>query len=285
MMYIIHRGVFAWDRRRVAHTNTSRLPGSNSASDRRDRLTSAIMFGVARDTLILRPDDTPFKTASLQGADVSGSWVSYGKAYKTAADRLVDIVCSKSTTRRDASEICPILFLYRHFLELELKSLVVLGYLARQTVDIKGKVAKVLNTHSLTVLLTEYRTVAAITPSQPIRQRQFDILERCIQEFAVHDSSSYVFRYPIDKKLNSNAVDLNSLDLANLYSVMCRIGQVFLTSRRRLQLEIADLENVESWTDEDTIMSAKDILGIAEWEGVMEEAQDEWDFWDVEPTD
>lgn len=241
--------------------------------------------GVARDTLILRPDDTPFKSASLQGPDVSGSWVSYGRAYKTAADRLVDMVGSKNTAKRDAIEICPILFLYRHFLELELKSLVVLGYVARQTVDIKEKVAKVLNTHSLTVLLTEFRDVAAITSSRPVLQTQFDILERCIHEFAVHDPNSYVFRYPIDKKLNSNTVDLNSLDLANLYSVMCRMGQVFLTARRRLQLEIEDLENIESWTDEDNIMSAKDILGIAEWEGVMEEAQDEWDFWNVEPPD
>lgn len=191
---------------------------------------------MTRDALILQPDDAPFKHAPVHGTDISGSWISYSKAYRRAADSLVDVVLAKNTLGRDATEICPILFLYRHFLELELKSLVVLAYLAQQTVNLRERVAKLLSTHSLTGLVSEYRAAAITGSTLPTFLTQFERVERCITEFAAHDSSSYVFRYPIDKKLNSNAVTLNSLDLANLREVVDKMTTFFLLARKLLQV-------------------------------------------------
>ena len=45
----------------------------------------------------------------------------------------------------------------------------------------------------------------------------------------------------------------------------------FKAARKLLQARVELLENVGTWSDEETLMYAKDVLGMAEYEGVMEE--------------
>ena len=70
-----------------------------------------------------------------------------------------------------------------------------------------------------------------------------------------------------------------AVDLNNLRAVVGRMAKFLKETRKVLQGRIEEIENVDTWTDEDAVIYAKDVLGIAEDEGAAEEAQDEWDFW------
>jgi hypothetical protein len=70
-----------------------------------------------------------------------------------------------------------------------------------------------------------------------------------------------------------------AVDLNNLRAVVGRMATFLKETRKVLQDRLEELENVDTWTDEDALIYAKDVLGIAEDEGTTEEAQDEWDFW------
>jgi hypothetical protein len=198
---------------------------------------------------------------------------------KKAADRLIAAVSTRGEAAPDATRLYPILFLYRHFLELELKSIVVLGYIANETPDLNKKLQRLLSTHSLTGLSAECRPLLATESKTPSFGVQLDRLDHCIREFTAHDPNSYAFRYPVDKSLNSYNQMPFAVDLVNLRDVIDRMAKFFRETRKLLQNRVEELENVDTWTDEDTLICAKDLLGIAEDEGVMEEAQDEWDFW------
>jgi hypothetical protein len=232
-----------------------------------------------RDQDRLQPDDSPFSDMGAGGTDESGSWISYSQSYKMAADDLIEAAFLRKEAAPEVTRLYPILFLYRHFLELELKSITVLGYIAKEIPELEKKLQRLLSTHSLTALIAECRPLLVSESSTPSFRTQFDRLEHCVREFAAHDPNSYAFRYPVDKSLNLYKIVPGAVDLVNLRAVIDRMAKVLREVRKALQNRLEELENVDTWTDEDTLIYAKDVLGIAEDEGTIEEAQDEWDFW------
>jgi len=236
------------------------------------------MITIMRDQDRLELDDSPFRDMSAGATDKSGSWISYSQSYKLAADVLIEAAFLQEAAS-EITRLYPILFLYRHFLELELKSVTVLGYIANEIPDLEKKLQRLLNTHSLTGLIAECRPLLVRESGPPGFTTQFDHLERCIREFAAHDPNSYAFRYPVDKSLSSYKIMPRAVDLNNLRAVVGRMAKFLKETRKVLQGRIEEIENVDTWTDEDAVIYAKDVLGIAEDEGAAEEAQDEWDFW------
>jgi hypothetical protein len=124
----------------------------------------------------------------------------------------------------------PVVFLYRHAIELYLKAALCIG---EPMLSLKGQppVAKNrLNTHDLVVLREEWERVReayawAWNPSNPY----FPTIERfrdVIQELHEVDEGSYAFRYPLDKKgLPSLRADLtfDVLALADVLDGMLHI--------------------------------------------------------------
>ena len=100
------------------------------------------------------PGDKMFKQSARLPLrrDLEGSWVAYAEGYKLAADSLVSLQL-QSTSSTNAY---PAVFLYRHFIELEFKSIFALLYIL-QTVregdtNSMERVRAMLATHDLVAL-------------------------------------------------------------------------------------------------------------------------------------
>jgi hypothetical protein len=83
-----------------------------------------------------------------------GVWPAWARAYKASADLLVD---SDLRGEEAAAQIYTVVYLYRHFLELELKSVVVLSFLAANVDDAQERVRQIFRTHSLMDLPRDVR--------------------------------------------------------------------------------------------------------------------------------
>jgi hypothetical protein len=138
----------------------------------------------------------------------------YGHGYKLAADML----CQKALDEYSVHTlIFPIVFLYRHYVELSLKETLH---------DASWFVADVMRTNPTHDLRTLWKNARGILPvvwpeAQPA---QIDAVEACITEISEHDPRSMAFRYPFDKEENPHLENLDSIDLRNLRDVMDRVG-------------------------------------------------------------
>lgn len=137
--------------------------------------------------------------------------------YKEAADALVDVSAS-DRFKRDTL-IYPIVFLYRHYLELSLKEIIWYG--CRLTDQPRG--GRRFH-HRLDKLWEEcVPLVLEIWPNT--EQAQMRVVESCIAEFMRLDPASFAFRYPTAKDGSpSLPLDLRFINLKNLYEVMQKLA-------------------------------------------------------------
>jgi hypothetical protein len=131
-----------------------------------------------------------------------------------AGDRLVE--GSAGTAIEDAL-LYPILTLYRHHLELELKRLVriSLNYSTVSRAEIEGDEKKLTNTHGLTNLWS------LLQKHYPKRDdwataEAHAAFESLLFEFDQHDPNSQATRYPMDKSGRQTLTDLRYVDLRAL---------------------------------------------------------------------
>jgi len=129
-----------------------------------------------------------------------GELAVYGRAYHEAGQRLVGHIASSHYRDPDA---CPIVFLYRHAIELYLKSIIHWG---NNLLRLNGK--PVVHHHNI---FTEHRLTVLLKSVKPaLRFRKslgnwgdshfgcFRDVEKVIGELEEFDPRSYSFRYPID---------------------------------------------------------------------------------------
>ncbi len=123
------------------------------------------------------------------GIDIG--WDIYATGYKDAADIIVDHLPLQRGTLDTV--VYPVLFLYRHFLELRLKGLVRDG---RELLDHDGGTP---SGHGLETLWRELRPMLEeLWPEN--EQTDLDALEDYISQFSRVDPVSEVFRYPQKKR-------------------------------------------------------------------------------------
>jgi hypothetical protein len=129
-----------------------------------------------------------------------GELAAYGRSYHEAAQHLVKHTASTHYRDPDA---CPIVFLYRHAVELYLKAIIHWG---NSLLQLNGKpIAPHRN------IFTEHRLRALLKSVKPILRFQkslsnwddshfrcFRDVEKVIEELEEFDPGSYSFRYPID---------------------------------------------------------------------------------------
>ena len=117
---------------------------------------------------------------------------SYAEGYKRAADIIIEHVKTIHSENRIPLDylVFPVVFLYRHYIELRLKEIILLGR------KLDGSRAGPPKHHRIDEL---WKLARAIVESDSAEKEDLSIVEACIGEFAHIDPSSESFRYPRDK--------------------------------------------------------------------------------------
>lgn len=141
---------------------------------------------------------------------VHGRLVIMMTGYKKAADQLVEAT-HRSGYDRDTL-VYPIMFMYRQFIELELKYII-------STYGRSVGVPENWKTHDIRHLWTEFvKVLARYDVKDP--DDTDSAVSSIIAEFAKVDPQSYSYRYPVDIYGNEIPVGVEVLDLGALKDVM-----------------------------------------------------------------
>lgn len=165
----------------------------------------------------LKGDDKLFVEAKDSWMNACLGWYHdptelYIVGYKEAGDSLVNSVADRSGAAD--SLIFPIVFLYRHYIELRLKSLLHDGH---RLLDIEHKQK---SEHHLSKLWPKVRNILVeLWPDG--NKDDLAALDNLINQFEQVDPSSTTFRYPKDfEGNNSLKIDSPRVNLRNLKEVV-----------------------------------------------------------------
>ncbi len=170
-----------------------------------------------------KPGDQAFTKSSdwqqnaLTTQGVHGRLVLMMTGYKEAADTLVD-EAQQSGFKRDTL-IYPVIFLYRQFIELELKYLIY-TFGGRVGVEANWK------SHDIAFLWTEFvKVLAGYGVQDP--DKTDAVVSSIVAEFAKVDPQSYSYRYPVDTRGHEVPLGVDVLNLSALKDVMDGVGGYF----------------------------------------------------------
>jgi len=139
--------------------------------------------------------------------------------YKLAGDLLVEQAESQAWRRQKL--VYPIVFCYRHYLELTLKSVL-------QQYGMLGDLAPSWTHHRLEDLWRDYRKLLRAVGAETSEDQGTGVVEQCVAEFAKIDPTSDAFRYPTRRRGQPFNTELNLLDLISLHDTMQGIENYFL---------------------------------------------------------
>lgn len=155
-------------------------------------------------------------TDSDGNRDISIRRYLYEEGYKRAAELLVG--ATQGETFPDGL-LYPIVFLYRHYLELRLKSL-----LNSRPWEESSEPSKSPD-HKLEPLweIVKGSVIPRVWPE--VQPEPVEAVDNCIKEFQEQDLNSTEFRYPEDRSGCQQTVkNIESVDIANFSEVMTRIA-------------------------------------------------------------
>lgn len=166
-------------------------------------------------------------------------WVGYIEGYKLAADKLAETV---TTSGRDQDFLVyPIVFLYRHAIEIALKYLIRLGCRLLDTEPSK------LIDHKLSKLWLNCRPLLEqVWPEGP--KEDLDAVGDVIAQFETEDPTAAGYRYPTDTKGQPFHTQHRVINLRNFAEVAnrvlglldgCTMGiSVYLDHKQELEMEL-----------------------------------------------
>jgi hypothetical protein len=141
------------------------------------------------------------------------------EGYKVAADLLVQHTETQAWRRRKL--VYPIVFCYRHFLELTLKGIL-------EEYGAMGNVSPNWTHHRLEDLWRDFRALLRNLDSDNPEEQGTDAVEQCIAEFAKIDPVSETFRYPKGRKGQPFDAGFETVDLLQLRDTMQAIENYFM---------------------------------------------------------
>lgn len=143
----------------------------------------------------------------------SGQWHLYAEGYRQAAERVFE----SWRAQRDDCLVYPIVFLYRHYVELRLKELL---QSAEQLLELERNWQ---SNHKIAELWEVLKKLLQkIAPSEPACDLQN--AERLVIELATRDPDSFEFRYPETKDGRKYLADLERIDLVNFCDAMRKLS-------------------------------------------------------------
>jgi hypothetical protein len=146
-----------------------------------------------------------------------GQWHAYAEGYREAAEWLY------AKWREDQIKpdylAYPMVYLYRHFVELMLKEILQSG--SQAGVVELGKNWKC--DHNLKRLWDKVRSVLSpLFPGEP--RRDLANAQRLIYELHERDESAQEFRYPISQEGKKHLANMERLDIDNFFDAMRRLA-------------------------------------------------------------
>lgn len=168
----------------------------------------------ARDCLFVSGED--WRNNAVLASD-SDKWDFYIEGYKRAAEILAEQV----QVERFSLDylVYPILFLYRQYLELEMK------YLIRNGGQLLGEDTAFPKDHDISGLWVLCRQILTrIWPDGS--ENDLEEVGRLIKEFSRTDSRSMAFRYPEDKKGNFFLGSISHINIRNVKEIMARLARL-----------------------------------------------------------
>lgn len=181
-----------------------------------DILSQTFRWPQRSDRLFVGPSN-PAHGAEFSG-DTFSRDVFLGSGYMLAGAELVKVCLANEQKCHEL--IYPILFNYRHGLELSIKW--VLDRYGRYSA-----IAKFERDHDLARLWKACRQVIEEVGG-PGGEEALDVVERIVLDFHSVDPKSFAFRYSRDKKGNPIRLPLEAIDLANLREVMESVSNFFM---------------------------------------------------------
>lgn len=142
-------------------------------------------------------------------------WSLYAAGYKDAADLLVKGVEANGSGQDTL--VYPVLFLYRQYLELQLKDLI---RQARRLLDKPGSFPTGHHIGNLWQVCHEL--LSEVFPNDSVAE--LNEIARLIGEFAAVDPTSEAFRYPQDRKGNATLPGIRYINLRNVREVVEKIS-------------------------------------------------------------
>ncbi|MCE5237149.1 hypothetical protein LLH23_01485 [bacterium] len=168
------------------------------------------------DDRMFAGDSQDWRTDALLSHEFGHRWYVYAEGYKRAADIVVAHVTG--TLRDQDFLLYPILFLYRQYLELAIKSLIRSAW---ELLD--EEPGDSLRSHDIGKHWGICRTlVIRVSPGGPVEV--LDDVARLIGEFCEHDRTSEAFRYPETTKGDPTLPRLRRVGLRNVQVVMDKIA-------------------------------------------------------------
>lgn len=171
-----------------------------------------------------RKGDQPFKKSENAGwnAEIEqrphGRLVMMVEGYKLGAEMMVER--SRNDRFDRAALVYPIIFNYRHFIELSLKYIIAI-YGPSVGVEANWK------THDLSILWTTFTEVLT-----GYGHAELDVTDPAVSvivaEFAKVDPGSFSFRYPVDRCGKRIPISHEELDLEALADVICGLHAYFM---------------------------------------------------------
>ena len=144
-------------------------------------------------------------------------WSAYAVGYKEAADIIVQSII-KSRRMFDPL-VYPIMQLYRHYLELQIKGLIL------SSQNLLNKKRKNSQIHDLEKLWQHCdKLLREISPGDS--EDSLDSITRLIKEFTSIDPFSTAFRYPEDRKGTKSLETIEHIDILNVAKVMNNISML-----------------------------------------------------------
>ena len=141
------------------------------------------------------------------------------EGYKLAADLLVEQAEAESWRRRKL--VYPIVFCYRHYLELTLKAML-------EEYGSMGDVTSNWSHHKIEDLWRNFQTLLQSLGGEDTEEDGTEAVEQCIAEFAKIDPFSETFRYPTTRKGQPFDVGCERIDLLRLRDTMQKIENYFI---------------------------------------------------------
>lgn len=176
-----------------------------------------------KDAKLFISDGPPRDFSRIGWGDASHQYVLYMNGYKTAADELVQHALASKNVEWLDTLIFPILFLYRQFIELELKWIFLIYGDADRSVK-KSVIGDV--SHNLIKLWQKTKAIL-LENATPEERQDVDIVKDYIEQFNKLDESSFSFRYPITKNLDQILNDEQRINLPNLRQRMDELYHFF----------------------------------------------------------
>ena len=158
-----------------------------------------------RDSTIFKQSDRKWKKNALIGSYFSNDLSLIAQGYYKGAKILVESLDNNPSN----ALVYPIVFLYRHYIEIQLKAIL-------EEFREMGAISNRIMSHKLDVLL---KRVNQICTQQSLQNLSDEVCET-IQGFNEFDNSSQTFRYSINRNGVSNIPEHDTLGLETLKTVM-----------------------------------------------------------------